>query len=113
MQPSLVDPTDMELAGKAASAIRAALPETRRIWLFGSRARGDARPDSDFDILFTVDSDRRAVELDCDARMALTDLTLAYLVPFDVFSMRDDEMHPGNPDLNAVACSVLAEGVAI
>jgi predicted nucleotidyltransferase len=27
------------------------------VWLFGSRARGDARPDSDFDLLVVMDDD--------------------------------------------------------
>lgn len=31
--------------------------ETKRIFLFGSRARGDARPDSDWDFLVVVDRD--------------------------------------------------------
>lgn len=31
--------------------------DVRRIVLFGSRARGKAKPDSDFDILVEVDSD--------------------------------------------------------
>ncbi len=34
-------------------AIREAIP-VERIYLFGSRARGDARPDSDYDLLVAV-----------------------------------------------------------
>jgi uncharacterized protein len=33
--------------------------DVRRIVLFGSRARGEARPDSDFDVLVEVDSDTK------------------------------------------------------
>jgi predicted nucleotidyltransferase len=34
----------------------------RRIVLFGSRARGEARPDSDYDIFIEMETDKRPVE---------------------------------------------------
>ena len=33
------------------------LPEGASLWLYGSRARGDARPDSDYDLLILLDND--------------------------------------------------------
>lgn len=36
----------------------ATLPPGAKIWLFGSRARGDHRGDSDWDLLVLIDQDR-------------------------------------------------------
>ena len=37
------------------------------IWLFGSRARGDARPDSDFDLLVVLPDGQREEEYSYEA----------------------------------------------
>lgn len=34
------------------------LPKGSSLWLYGSRARGDARPDSDYDLLILLDKDQ-------------------------------------------------------
>lgn len=53
------------------------LVDPARIVLFGSRARGDARPDSDFDLLVVLDQidDRRAMRL--RIRASIDDLPIA------------------------------------
>lgn len=54
---------DQELRRNIADRIRAAVPEVAEVLLFGSRARGDARPDSDVDLVLIVpgEPDRRSV----------------------------------------------------
>lgn len=37
---------------------REILPKGSSLWLYGSRARGDARPDSDYDLLILLDKDQ-------------------------------------------------------
>ena len=36
------------------------IPSGSHLWLYGSRARGDAREDSDWDLLVLLDKDKRA-----------------------------------------------------
>jgi len=56
---SMTIPSDREAIGYVAQAARRSL-SVRRVVLFGSRARGDARPDSDVDIAVVHDSDDAA-----------------------------------------------------
>jgi predicted nucleotidyltransferase len=57
-----------------AEALRATFPETiRSIILFGSRARGDARKDSDYDFIVLLD------KLDATAKDKVRDIEVAML----------------------------------
>lgn len=49
--------TKAEMQRKIVDAIHRVAPEAE-IYLFGSRARGDERPDSDWDVLVLVDGEK-------------------------------------------------------
>ncbi|MBW7927408.1 MAG: nucleotidyltransferase domain-containing protein [Fimbriimonadaceae bacterium] len=71
--------------------------EVRRVVLFGSRARGGARPDSDYDILAEVESDLPFWERHCRAlrpfRGRKYGLDLLVLTPAEV---QDQSSIPGS-----------------
>lgn len=82
----------METHDPVVEPLREALrgrQDVRLALLFGSRARGDARPDSDADV---------AVLGDLDLLALAADLSRAARVEVDVVSLED----PGYPLLNAV-----------
>lgn len=43
------------------------LPEGSSLWLYGSRARGDARPDSDYDLLILLENEESMSKADSSA----------------------------------------------
>ena len=55
-------PTPIELRPVVQAVARGLQPV--ELWLFGSRARGDHRPDSDWDILAVLDDDALDAALD-------------------------------------------------
>ena len=83
--PAVVPASDPKLDELVRRLVDAVHP--RRIYLFGSRARGDARPDSDFDVLLLSDCDEEdLVALRQEAYQSLWGLG----VPVDIIVMNQD-----------------------
>ena len=57
----MIRAADQKILNEFADRVRAIYPEAR-IWAFGSRARGDAAPDSDFDICVVIPKADRAAK---------------------------------------------------
>ena len=70
------DPLTLDAARRFLDKIAILYP-FRQAWLFGSRARGDARPDSDLDIALLLDGPRGAF---IPAKLALDDLAYDILL---------------------------------
>ena len=81
----------------------------KEIILFGSRARGDAAPDSDYDCLVVVDEvskdvDELAYELGAEALDRYD--ALCFVLPVTEESYKEDRYHP-------LLMNVRREGVAL
>jgi predicted nucleotidyltransferase len=76
MPDAVLSQQESEALGEFSTRIRAALgPNLRELRLFGSKARGDARPDSDLDVLVVVAGDRvgsedQAIDIAFDINVA-------------------------------------------
>jgi predicted nucleotidyltransferase len=93
-----------------ADRVRSALgPHLRQLILFGSRARGDARPDSDYDVLVIVD-ERTGRERECVLDVT-TDLLTRYGALFGCLYRSVDEWRrmEGFP----LQMNIAREGVAL
>lgn len=110
---------DGVLPGPAAStlvdykhAVESALPGVERLILFGSRARGQARPDSDYDIAVVVRelSDRRRV------RRILSDLAYEHILSgffIRPIPLSPDYLKPHNGRLSELAEDIIREGLEV
>ena len=74
---------------------RQILPNDRMI-LFGSQARGDARPDSDWDLLVLLNKAKKEFEDEDIYGYPFAELGLKYdtYISAKVFSIKDWETHP-------------------
>ncbi|MBQ1850902.1 MAG: nucleotidyltransferase domain-containing protein, partial [Paludibacteraceae bacterium] len=57
---------------------RKILPKGASLWLYGSRARGTARKDSDWDLLVLIDKDKRENSDFMEYTMPFIDLGIMY-----------------------------------
>lgn len=62
-EPSRADPAPVHLARNFAEKVRSQIPgRIKQIILYGSRARGDYGPDSDYDVLIVVENQDLGLE---------------------------------------------------
>ncbi|MCS6886879.1 nucleotidyltransferase domain-containing protein [Chloroflexus sp.] len=86
--------------------------DVRHILLFGSRARGDARPDSDWDFLIVID---RPLERSLQRRLATTISVRLVLerIPSDVLLLPASQFDQHKGDVGHIAYYVHKEGVLL
>jgi predicted nucleotidyltransferase len=82
----------------------------RQVWLFGSRARGDAKADSDWDLLVLVDDS--ATDADLDPSVGRT-LRRACGIRADVIPWRASEFEEFRATPNTLAFEVATDGVLL
>ncbi len=93
---------DPNLEGFRAAVTEIYGDRLERIVLFGSRARGDAQPDSDYDVaVFLRDMPDRMAELDrlADLRLTFLDETGAF---FDAFPYPASAYRDGSPLMHEI-----------
>ncbi len=79
----------------------------RQVFLFGSRAKGDARPDSDIDLLLIYDGPSFKRDVQRQAHRLFED----DYVPLDIFVLPSAEMDNLRPGANTLAQEVAETGV--
>jgi len=101
---------DLQVAREFCDRLRAVMP-VLDLRVFGSRARGDARPDSDLDIFIKL------ANLDRPTREAIYDL--AWEVGFEhdrivsTFVVTDEQVRSGAVGANPILARILEEGVVV
>jgi predicted nucleotidyltransferase len=81
-----------------------------QVWLFGSRARGDARPTSDWDLFVVVPDDTLDVDLD---PLVAWQLQRGSGVYADVIPCRAGEFREDRGIVNTLSYAVASEGLVI
>lgn len=102
--------TEKELLDLFAQELRRRLGDrVRRILLYGSRARGDNAPDSDYDCLVIVDDVSSEVKAAIDETVG--EFLYQYDVVFSVLPKREKELHehPYNP----IFIAAFQEGISL
>ncbi|WP_295579351.1 nucleotidyltransferase family protein [uncultured Lamprocystis sp.] len=108
------DPLTLDAARRFLDTVASRYP-FRQAWLFGSRARGNARPDSDLDIALLLDGPREAF---IAAKLALDDLAYDILLETGIHIQplplwQDDWDVPGTFPNPGLIAAIRREGVPL
>jgi len=95
------------LADIVSRIVETAQPE--KIILFGSRARGDARPGSDFDLLVIKESDEPRYRRDAPLYLALAGVN----APVDVLTYTPEEVRDWSAVPQAFITTAVREGKVV
>jgi predicted nucleotidyltransferase len=87
-----------------------AASDPRQIVLFGSRARQDAGPDSDLDLMVVVDEPLGGARSRREETVRLRRCLRGHLVPIDILVFSRDEVERWRSAINHVVHYALAEG---
>ena len=103
--------TRKEIVGKAKEAIRSIEPDAEII-LFGSEARGDARPDSDIDLLVLLSGEKKSVdrEMEICGQMMLLEIQTGISVSPKIYLKKD---WYNRPFVTPFYLNVMKEGIAL
>src|SRR5438128_3312594 len=82
----------------------------QRVILFGSKARGEAGPDSDIDLLVVVDDDTPAEKLTWRARH---EARKAYRRPADIFPIRAETFEEDRSVIGTLAAEADIDGIVV
>ena len=83
-----------------------------RIILFGSRARGDNNPDSDYDLMVVVKEEierEKKQKFSCSIRKT----TAKYLIPMDILIRSEEELRKFSNVVGTVIYNVAREGIML
>lgn len=110
--PSAPKETDLAIAQRLAKAVVAANGAgVRKVILFGSRARGDAKPDSDYDLLVVLRGGSR--DEAGAVRMALYEVLCGHGVAAEPWVMSEDEFEETKTIIGGLAYPAWTEGVVL
>ena len=84
--------------------------QASEVWLFGSRARGDARPESDWDILVVIPDDAPAA---VEAMRSLWEIRRASGMVADLLTVRSDDFRAARDCVNTISHAVAREGLRL
>lgn len=104
-----MQPLDRQILREFAARVRTVEPGAR-LWAFGSRARGDAQPDSDLDLCVVVP--RLTPELRHQIRAVAWQIGFDYERVLATVILPEDEFENGPLSATSLVKNIRAEGVA-